>query len=164
MTREQIIEALEKGETVRHLYFDKDECIRQDLNTGDYIDEKGYVLDRADFWKYRQEKYFDTGWEIVKKEQKKKIAYYKDFGAFVISPAMTKYITDRGGDPIGMSDYENRTHPLLIECIEYFQENHIDDRTYDSYVVEECESDVYSITEYDGKECVHWYYDVYVVK
>ena len=64
MTKEQAIQAMKKGERVRHRFFTSDEHI---FLKGEIVhDEDGFNLGTiSDFFKYRKDAAFDNDWEIV---------------------------------------------------------------------------------------------------
>ena len=62
MTRFTAIQAMRSGKKVTHKYFSKGEWATQD--NGQILLEDGVKCSPAEFWKYRQEEFFNDGWEI----------------------------------------------------------------------------------------------------
>lgn len=62
LTKEEAIEALEKGKKLTHNLFSDDEFIY--LKNGDIHDENGYNI-QSEFWKWRTAEAFLTDWSIV---------------------------------------------------------------------------------------------------
>jgi hypothetical protein len=66
MTKDQAKQALARGKKIRHDYFQPDEWIQQTERDTEYTDNNGVIMDRREFWKYRNNKCFEHGWKIVK--------------------------------------------------------------------------------------------------
>ena len=62
MTRKEAITAMCEGKKVTHEYFTPDEWATQEH--GLILLEDGVRCSSAEFWKYRQAKEFNEGWEI----------------------------------------------------------------------------------------------------
>lgn len=66
MTKDEAIEVMKQGKKVRHQYFSQDEWMKQDDERPRYYRfEDGVVCSPEEFWRFRQEKAFETDWEIV---------------------------------------------------------------------------------------------------
>ncbi len=61
MTKEEAKKELENGAKITHRLFSASEYVY--IENGRIIDEDGYVM--HDFWKYREGKSFDDGWEVI---------------------------------------------------------------------------------------------------
>lgn len=64
MTKQEAIQAMEKGEKVTHTYFSPDEWIT--IQNGSILTEEGYLIYQDEFWSYRENSYFNEGWELYK--------------------------------------------------------------------------------------------------
>jgi hypothetical protein len=62
MTRAEAITAMREGKKVTHKYFSPDEWATQE--NGQILLEDGVRCSPDEFWKYRQETYFDNDWSI----------------------------------------------------------------------------------------------------
>lgn len=67
MNRQEAVEALEKGETLKHVYFPKKEFIKQVVVQENFYIEfhDGYQMDYDLFWKNRQTDDWDKDWSII---------------------------------------------------------------------------------------------------
>jgi hypothetical protein len=65
MTRYEAAQALKAGKKLTHKYFSPDEWVKGD-GDGYYIMEDGVKCTAAEFWKYRQQGWFNYNWEIFK--------------------------------------------------------------------------------------------------
>jgi hypothetical protein len=65
MTRFDAAQALKAEKKLTHKYFSPDEWV---MGTGDgmYLMEDGVKCSPAEFWKWRQQEFFNEGWEIFK--------------------------------------------------------------------------------------------------
>lgn len=64
MTRGEAIKAMREGKKVTHKYFSPDEWATQ-VNGLIHL-EDGVRCEPNEFWKYRQQEFFNEGWEIFK--------------------------------------------------------------------------------------------------
>lgn len=62
MTRAQAQIQLVKGNKITHRHFSVDEFVQ--IKDNALIDEKGYKLNKKEFWLLRGTKSFNTDWEI----------------------------------------------------------------------------------------------------
>ena len=62
MTRQEAIAAMREGKKVFHTGFTDEEWATQEH--GQILIEDGVRCSPAEFWKWRQESYFDNGWRI----------------------------------------------------------------------------------------------------
>jgi len=65
MTRFEAAQALIKGKKLTHRYFTPDEWVKGN-GDGTYLLEDGYTCTAAEFWKFRQQEFFNDGWKIFK--------------------------------------------------------------------------------------------------
>lgn len=65
MTKNQAQNAILEGKKVTHRTFSLHEFIELGPKNN-LLDEKGYVLDWVDFWKYRTHENFGTDWKVFK--------------------------------------------------------------------------------------------------
>lgn len=63
LTKIEAMKLLQQGKKITHRNFAKDEYIKQ-CDGQYYFDEDGLMLNRLDFWKYRTEKIWESGWGI----------------------------------------------------------------------------------------------------
>jgi len=61
MDRQQAIQALNEGKTLTHKYFASDEWVRG-IYAGMYLFEDGIKCSATEFWRWRQDSGFDSGW------------------------------------------------------------------------------------------------------
>lgn len=64
MTKQEAIQAMEHGHTVRHEYFSSGEWMMK--GGKGYIFEDGVSCFEGSFWKDRCSEEWDTGWDVVK--------------------------------------------------------------------------------------------------
>lgn len=64
MTKEEALQALERGEKVRHYYFSDYEWMKKEGNHT-YLFENGVRVQDYEFWKYREAEGWDRDWEVV---------------------------------------------------------------------------------------------------
>ncbi len=64
MTKSEAIKAMREGVKVTHRYFTNDEFIKMESNK--IIDENDCILCPDEFWSYRTNAWFDSGWSIFK--------------------------------------------------------------------------------------------------
>lgn len=66
MTKEEMMEALKiPGTRVTHYYFSSDEWMMLADIPNSLVFEDGVPCSFEEFWKYRSEECFNTGWEIM---------------------------------------------------------------------------------------------------
>jgi hypothetical protein len=65
MTRFEAAQALKEGKKLTQTYFSKDEWV-MGIGDGTYLLEDGVKCSAAEFWKWRQQEFFNDGWEIFK--------------------------------------------------------------------------------------------------
>jgi hypothetical protein len=63
MTRYEAAQALKAGKKLTHKYFSPDEWVKGD-GVGYYRMEDDVRCSAAEFWKYRQQAWFNYNWEI----------------------------------------------------------------------------------------------------
>jgi hypothetical protein len=66
MTKQEAIEALDRGEKITHKYFSPDEWVKKYDNNGNLILEDGVICSEWEFWYHRTQDFFNNGWEIYK--------------------------------------------------------------------------------------------------
>lgn len=65
MTKEEAIEALEKGNRIQHSSnFYPGEWVKMDED-GFIVTEEGYKISFSEFWSYRDSVEWEQGWEII---------------------------------------------------------------------------------------------------
>lgn len=71
MNKTEAKAALKQGIRVRHNLFEPEEWIEK--HSGelaiDLINQAGHIMDWYDFWKYRDQPYFEEGWEMIPDEK-----------------------------------------------------------------------------------------------
>ncbi len=65
MTKYEAKQALNAGHIIRHRTFTDSELIMRCPLNGQLKDEDGIPINESDFWDYRQNEPFETGWSIV---------------------------------------------------------------------------------------------------
>lgn len=65
MSREEAKEAMKSGLKVTHIYFTPEEWAT--MENGLIVLEDGVRCSPSEFWRYRNESYFDYGWSIYSK-------------------------------------------------------------------------------------------------
>lgn len=63
MNRYEAAQALKEGKKLTHKYFSPDEWV-MGIDDGYYLMEDGVQCTAAEFWKYRQQEFFNDGWEL----------------------------------------------------------------------------------------------------
>jgi len=63
MTRYEAAQALKAGKKLSHTYFSPDEWVKGN-GDGKYILEDDVVCTAAEFWKWRQQEFFNDGWKL----------------------------------------------------------------------------------------------------
>jgi hypothetical protein len=63
MTRFEAAQALKAGKKLTQTYFANDEWV-MGTPDGMYLMEDGVKCSPAEFWKWRQQEFFNEGWEI----------------------------------------------------------------------------------------------------
>jgi predicted choloylglycine hydrolase len=64
MTRFEAAQALKTGNVkLTHMYFTPEEWV-MGIGDGKYLLEDGVICSAAEFWKWRQQEFFNDGWEI----------------------------------------------------------------------------------------------------
>lgn len=66
MTKSEAIIAMKEGLKVTHRYFTDDEFITMKFNK--IIDENNYSFCPEEFWMYRTNPWFDSGWSLFKEQ------------------------------------------------------------------------------------------------
>ena len=67
MTKDEAIQELRNGKTLTHRFFSDDEAIRQPrAEIGEYEFEDGVKTSATIFWHFRQQDYWNNGWEEKK--------------------------------------------------------------------------------------------------
>jgi hypothetical protein len=64
MTKDEAIQAMNEGKTVRHRYFSDDEWMKKNSNNS-YIFEDGVICPVNMFWSDRYQPDWEFDWEIV---------------------------------------------------------------------------------------------------
>ena len=64
MNRFEAAQALKEGKKLTHIYFSSDEWV-MGIDDGYYLLEDGVQCTAAEFWKWRQQEFFNDGWEIL---------------------------------------------------------------------------------------------------
>jgi len=72
MTRFEAAQALKAGKKLTHEYFSPDEWVKGN-GYGDYFLEDGVVCSAAEFWKWRQQQFFNDGWKLFEETPKKTV-------------------------------------------------------------------------------------------
>ena len=67
MTKQEAIQKMRDGEKLTHTYFSSDEWVKSNQDGTILILEDGVECSPNEFWKYRQDENFNTGWEIFNK-------------------------------------------------------------------------------------------------
>jgi hypothetical protein len=69
MTKDEAVEAMNKGHKVTHRFMESHEYIER---TPDYLirTEEGYTCQPSEFWRYRQGEAWETDWSIVEETTK----------------------------------------------------------------------------------------------
>lgn len=62
MTKVEVLVAIERGEKVAHSGFTPDEWMKK--NGNDYEFEDGCICTPEEFWRWRTEYYWESGWRI----------------------------------------------------------------------------------------------------
>ena len=62
MTKDEAIQAMDRGETVTHNTFTPDEWMRKRHMVYEF--EDGVTCPAEDFWMFRKEEWWNTGWKI----------------------------------------------------------------------------------------------------
>ena len=63
MTKQEATQALAEGKRLRHSSFMEGEWMQ--AHEGEYIFEDGIKCPRAEFWRFRTESWWGTGWSLV---------------------------------------------------------------------------------------------------
>jgi len=63
MNKNEAILAMREGKKVRHDYFSPDEWMTMTPD-GKILLEDGVICSQKEFWQWRVEKQWDTGWEL----------------------------------------------------------------------------------------------------
>jgi hypothetical protein len=63
MTRYEAAQALKAGKKLTQTYFSPDEWV-MGLGDGNYLLEDGCKCTAAEFWKWRQQEFFNDGWKL----------------------------------------------------------------------------------------------------
>ena len=66
MTKPEAIDLMQQGIKMTHEYFSPTEWVT--IKNGNYLLEDGVECSYQEFWKWRQETYWQTGWEKFKGE------------------------------------------------------------------------------------------------
>lgn len=64
MSKDEAIEVMKLGAKVTHQYFSIDEWIT--MKKGLIVTEEGYAVNPEEFWSYRTDEYWETGWREYK--------------------------------------------------------------------------------------------------
>lgn len=63
MNKNEAILAMREGKKVRHYYFSRDEWMSM-MPDGRFLLEDGVVCSQNEFWRWRTQKEWETGWEL----------------------------------------------------------------------------------------------------
>lgn len=66
MNKGEAIEAMEKGNKVRHAHFDADEWMTIDKNADKFLFEDGCLCDFSEFWLWRADDSWQKNWSLFK--------------------------------------------------------------------------------------------------
>jgi hypothetical protein len=69
MTKSEAQLHLMMGSKITHKYFADNEFIKKANNPKFLEDERGYLLDSVEFWRYRNDEHFNDGWELFTEKQ-----------------------------------------------------------------------------------------------
>lgn len=64
MTKQEAIQAMKEGAKVQHRYFTDNEWMSSNESGIIYTLEDGVKCNQDEFWKYRQEPFWQIGWSI----------------------------------------------------------------------------------------------------
>lgn len=69
LTKAEAFEAMKQGKKVTHKYFTDNEWMKSDVTGMIYEFEDGVVCCRHEFWAWKDEKHFQTGWRIFNEQK-----------------------------------------------------------------------------------------------